>query len=338
LGYNDLRVVHDWSSREYKCKHCGKDVKELGRGVFKHVHPQDDEKCHGRKMRKLLESKPKPMEVDKKEPRRKGEKIQPIFKKRVWERMGAERIAHEKLKNTKTLVGAANKAAEGHMDTKKSSREALVAKIAEIAENKRANAFKRLREVANGPDIKKAGDAMGELANNIRIVADSFSNLHDHLDFAAPAAPARPTASMRSRYGAEFRRVADKNPELVAEALIELYRSLDKLCAGVENLASNLGIELPDEEEEGFIEEAGPGGEALAEEGEALESPEMEQHEEESGFEGTEMDERQDQALATAKEATGGAWVTDRDESAEPKPVEKAEIPRSQGEAAIRQK
>jgi hypothetical protein len=34
----------------------------------------------------------------------------------------------------------------------------------------------------------------------------------------------------------------------------------------------------------------------------------------------------------------GGGFVTDRDPQAEPKPVEKAEIPVSQGEAAIRQR
>ena len=37
------------------------------------------------------------------------------------------------------------------------------------------------------------------------------------------------------------------------------------------------------------------------------------------------------------KEACGsGGFVTDRDQSAEPKPVEKAEIPVSKGEAAIK--
>ena len=243
--------------------------------------------------------------------------------------------------NTKPLVGAA-KAAEDKNMAQKSSRELLREKIAAIAKAKQARQFGRLRDVA-AKEPKKAGDAFGELASQMRTISDSFSHLRANLDFAPMPKSAGPKARMaaQAKYAAEFRRLADASPEVLADALIELYRSLDEICAGVENLASNLGIELPSGEEEDFeIVEGGgmpEGSESLEETGEELESPEQQELEDEHGFEGTEEDKQQDEFLAKTKEATGGAgFVTDRDQSAEPKPVEKAEIPRSQGEAAIK--
>jgi hypothetical protein len=127
------------------------------------------------------------------------------------------------------------------------------------------------------------------------------------------------------------------------------------------------GIEGPEEfgNEAPESPEVPAAHEGLEEQGEELESPKEEAAEEAAGTEGTEADEEQDEELAKeanasggagfvtdrdeegkpeppekvrSKEATGGAgFVTDRDQSAEPKSVEQAEIPVSQGEAAIKQ-
>ena len=107
----------------------------------------------------------------------------------------------------------------------------------------------------------------------------------------------------------EFRRIAEANPEQLADSVIELYRSLDEIVSGVENFAANLGVELPGPEEEmldanlggegdeglhGEMPEGGPElPEGLAEnpleaEGERLESPAEQEREEAEGTEGTE--------------------------------------------------
>ena len=70
-----------------------------------------------------------------------------------------------------------------------------------------------------------------------------------------------------------------------------------------------------------------------------MESPAEEKQELAEGFEGTPEDKKEDEELGMGKEVLGsgsGGFVTDRDQSAEPKPVEKAEIPVSKGEAAIK--
>ena len=240
-----------------------------------------------------------------------------------------------KSRNTKPIVEAAQAAEETTM-AKKSARELLREKVAAHAAEKKALKFGRLREVAL-KESKKAGEAISELAHSMRVVAESFSHLAANLDLTPPPSAASPAAKAAAlkKYAAEFRRLAEQNPEMLSDAVIELYHSLDEICAGVENLASNLGIELPTEEAEVEFTEGEGVPEGLEVEGEELETPEQESLEQESGFEGTEADEVQDEALAKAATGAGG-FVTDRDQNAEPKPVEKAEIPRSDGEAKIK--
>jgi hypothetical protein len=240
-----------------------------------------------------------------------------------------------------------------------------------------------MREVA-AKYPSKAGDALGELAYFTSVVASAFSNLREQLDLAEPPRAASPQARIaaRKKFAATFRRVAEANPDQIASAVIELYRNVDEIVAGIENFAANMGIELPEDFEEGG--EGMPGMEGMEQVGESLESPKEQAHEQAEGTEGSEADKKEDVEIAekheehegeeTPKEeseehkeaadtgssgfvtdrdaegkpkppekakpsrvATGGAgFVTNRDQSAEPKPVEQAEIPESQGEAAIK--
>jgi len=232
--------------------------------------------------------------------------------------------------NTKPIVGAA-KAAEDNM-AKKSSREALREKVAEMAKERRAREYGRMREVA-AKEPKKVADAIGELSQSLQVMGSSLSYLRENLDLAVPrSASLRERIASRKKYAAEFRRLAEEDPEKIAGAIVELYRSLDEIAAGVENLASNLGVELPEPGEDEGLPEEGAGTE-----GGAAEEPEYQKKEGEDGHEGTAGDDGNEIKEIIGKEATGSAgFVTDRDQKAEPKGVEKAEILQSQGEAAIK--
>ncbi len=237
--------------------------------------------------------------------------------------------------NIKTNIGAAKSAAEAKMA--KTSRELLREKISAMTTQRRKREYARMREVA-AKNPQEFGAALTELVASLNVMAESMDSFQDNLNLGAVPTAAAPTvvAAAQKKYGTGFRQYAEHNPEVVADALNELYNSLDEIAAGVENLATHLGVELtgPGEEMEGM--------EGLEAEGEALETPMEQAHEEAEGIEGTEGDIEQDIALAEGKEAgkkeaTGsGGFVTDRDPQAKPKAVEKAKVPESQGEAAIK--
>ncbi len=249
-----------------------------------------------------------------------------------------------KSQNTETLVG------EGHMaNEKKSSREALREKLAALAESKKASQFGRLREVAKVAPAK-VGEALGELARSASILSSSLATLKENLDLneAPRAASLKARVAARKKYAVEFRRIAEANPEQLADSVIELYRSIDEIVTGLENFAANMGIELPGPEEEGLPGDilSGDGDEGLHGEmpigggediapnpleakGERLETPAEEQTEIEEGTEGTEEDQQQDEELAKeAADAGSAGFVTDRDSESKPKTPEKAEVPR----------
>ena len=232
----------------------------------------------------------------------------------------------------------------------KTSREALREKIAAIAEDRKAQEYGPLREVA-AREPEKVGEALGELAHAASAWGASAAALRENLDLvSAPhAASLRARTAARRKYAAEFRRIAEVAPEQVEDAVVELYHSIDEIAAGLENLASHLGIDLAEagEEELPPAEGAGDGDEGLH--GEmpvgGTEPAEEDDLAKEAGGEGAFTTDRDEEGKPKPpsrmenRTATGsGAFVTDRDQGAEPKPVEKAEIPVSQGEAAIKQK
>ena len=254
-------------------------------------------------------------------------------------------------KTTKPIVG------EGHMaNEKKSAREALREKLAVLVESKKASQYGRLREVAKKAP-GKVGEALGELAHSAGIMATSFAALKENLDLNEPprAASLRARVAARKKYAVEFRRIAEASPEQLADSVIELYRSLDEIVSGIENFATNLGIELPGPEEEMLDANLGGGDgdeglhgempigrpEGLPEEpadnpleakGERLESDAEQATEEAEGAEGTEADLRQDEELAKA--AAGEGFTDDRDEDAKPKAPDKVKNQVSEGKKA----
>jgi hypothetical protein len=229
---------------------------------------------------------------------------------------------------------------------KKSSREALREKLAALAESKKASQYGRLREVAK-KQAGKVGEALGELARSAGILSSSFANLKEQLDLneAPRAASLKARVTARQKFAMEFRRIAEANPAQLADAVIELYRSVDEIVNGIENFATNMGIELPGPEEEMLgegLEGGAPEGapempEGLAEnpleaKGEELESPAEQEKEEQEGTEGTEEDKKQDENFA--KKAAGEGFTDDRDQEAKPKAPDKVENRVSEGKQA----
>ena len=178
------------------------------------------------------------------------------------------------------------------------------------------NKWARLRQVA-ADEPKEAGGAIAELAEALGVMADSLQALRTNLDLTEAPKTASPKARILAarRYASRFRQIANESPEVMADALSEVYHALDDVAGAVENLAENLGIDLnlsPVEEEfddeAGHIPEEPVIDEEEFEEGEEeLKSPDAEPAEEE-------LDEE------INKEAAGGIeFVTDRDETGKPK-------------------
>ena len=201
-------------------------------------------------------------------------------------------------KATETLIR------EGNME-KKSSRELLREKIAAMTEAKKARIFGRLRQVAEN-EPKKAGDSLGELAHSLGVMATSMSNFRENLDLSdvPKTASLRARMAAKKKYASEFRRIAMESPEQLADALVEFYNSLDEVASGVENLASNLGIDLG--AGAGGVKDVGDGDEGLhgempmggpEDQGGTMESPAEEKQELAEGFEGTPEDKKEDEEL-----------------------------------------
>lgn len=217
----------------------------------------------------------------------------------------------------------------------------------------------RLRHVAT-EDAKEVDSAVAEVAGALGVMADALSNLREHLDLIE--APKTATLKVRlaaaRKYAATFRRIADEAPEIVADAISEVYHSLDDVAGAIETLAENMGISLElTPAEEAFAEE---GKEELAE-GETLEDepkPEVDEEkfedaeEELESEDGDKAEEKLDDAEGEVeKEASApaapartpvigsekkadAAFITNRDKDAKPEPVEKAEIPEAEVKAA----
>jgi hypothetical protein len=116
----------------------------------------------------------------------------------------------------------------------------------------------RLRVVA-AEDAKEVDSAVAEVADALGVMADALSNLREHLDLieAPKSASLKVRIATARKYATAFRRIAEEAPEIVADAISEVYHSLDDVAGAIENLAENMGIEL----------ELTPAEEAFGEEG-----------------------------------------------------------------------
>jgi hypothetical protein len=208
------------------------------------------------------------------------------------------------------------------------AREALREKIAARKATQKAASSKwaRLRQVA-AEEAKDVDSALVEVADALGTMADAMSNLREHLDLieAPKTASLKVRIAAAHKYASTFKRLAEESPEIVADALSEVYHSLDDVAGAVENLAEHMGVELNlSPAEEAFGEE---GKEEIAEGGDEHEEPKVDEAKfEEAEKEITpeaeaEVDEAEKEVEGEVeKEAAGADWfTTDRDEEAKPK-------------------
>lgn len=165
----------------------------------------------------------------------------------------------------------------------------------------------------------------GEIEKDLTLLADAcaaqaeaFDALRENLDLirAPKEASIKVRVAAAKQYAAEFRRIAEESPEQLADAVREAYHSLDEQAGALETLAEHLDIELG----------ATPAEEAFAEEGKA-EIAEADEQGVPVGDVPEPFEESPD------KEAGSEGFVTDRDESGQPKPLSK-DVPRVAGDGA----
>lgn len=108
-----------------------------------------------------------------------------------------------------------------------------------------ASKFARLRLVATKYP-KHFSQAITVLANAFHEVGEGLHAMNDNLGLSAPpkTASLAVKAEAAKKFAANFRRIAEENPEEMAVALNEIYTSINELADGVEGLADNAGIEL----------------------------------------------------------------------------------------------
>jgi len=218
-------------------------------------------------------------------------------------------------------------------EVKKSNREAVrkaiaARKVARKAE--KAASYEKMRATAKAPQAFAA--IIAELVAKTARQADSFEALQHNLGLTriAKDAPAKARVAA-ARQAQKFVRIAEEQPDVLADALREAYKGLDEEAAAIELAAEALGIELgASPAEKAFTDEGKHElelGEDKGEEVAESETPNFEAEEETEAQEDVEED----------KAASSGSdgFVTDRDSSGSPKAPTKAVIPQSQGASEV---
>jgi hypothetical protein len=189
------------------------------------------------------------------------------------------------------------------------------------------SSWARLRQVA-AEEPKEADAAIAELAEALGTMADSLNNLRTNLDLveAPKTASIKVRVQAARKYAAKFRQIAEEAPEVMADALSEVYHSLDEVAGAVETLAENMGIELSLTPAEAAFGEEGKeelGGEWGPEEPESgaepkvVDEPKFEEAEKElESPKAAPAEEKLDEEIG--KEAGSIEFVTDRDEQGDP--------------------
>jgi len=235
------------------------------------------------------------------------------------------------------------------MANREEIRKKIMARKAEKAAAEKAK-FARMRQVADG-DPGSVEKDLTQLADACAAQAEAFDNLRENLDLIQPPKEAalKVRVAAARNYAKAFRQVAEEHPDQLASALSEAYHSLDEQAGALENLADHLGIDLgatPAEEafaEEGKqeLDEADESGMPV---GDVGEPPFGDAEEKEAGSEGfvTDRDEsgqpRSMEKVDVPRVAAGGGsegFVTDRDKDAKPSSMKKVEIPQSPGSSEV---
>src|SRR5271157_204502 len=173
--------------------------------------------------------------------------------------------------------------------------------------------YAKMKHVADN-DPGSIEKDLTNLADACAAQAEAFDALRENLDLiqAPKGASLKIRVAAARQYAKEFKRIAEEAPQELASAVSEAYHSLDGQAGALEQLADHLGIDLG----------ATPTEEAFAEEG----IQEMEEADEQ----GVPMGDVGEPPVGGEEEKEAGSegWVTDRDKSGQPKPLDKAEVPR----------
>jgi len=191
-------------------------------------------------------------------------------------------------------------------------RKKIMARKADKVAAQRAK-YAQMRQVADD-DPGSVEKDLTQLADACAAQAEAFDNLRENLDLIQPPKEASlkiRVAAARS-YAKKFRLIAEEHPEQLADAISQAYHSLDEQAGALENLADHLGITI----------DATPVEEAFAEEGR--------QELDEADESGVPVGDAGEPPFADAdeKEAGSEGFVTDRDESGQPRAMDKIDVPR----------
>jgi hypothetical protein len=109
--------------------------------------------------------------------------------------------------------------------------------------------FAKLRRLAT-EEPAEVESALGELAEALGGMSEALTNLKDNLDLGGTdSVDIEVAKAAKNKYAKNFRRLVAEAPEELANAVNELWHSLDAIAVGTEALADNLGIELSEEPE-----------------------------------------------------------------------------------------
>jgi hypothetical protein len=234
----------------------------------------------------------------------------------------------------------ANKVKKANRET---VRKAIVARREARKQEKAAN-YAKMRECAKSP--AKFAKALDELVAKTARQAYSMDALRENLGLVkfAKEVPAKVRIAAAKNYGKKFVRIAEEQPDILADALQQAYKGLDEQAAAMEIAAEALGIDLgASPAEKAFTDEGKHElelGEDKGEEKATEEGPDFGAEEETEAEEGADKFVSDSEAEAEPlpeedKEASGSdAFSTDRDEGGSPKAPQKTQSPQAQGEAA----
>jgi hypothetical protein len=219
---------------------------------------------------------------------------------------------------------------------KKVAREELRKKLAARKAERAVEAsskYARMRQVA-AEESKEVDAALSELAEALGGMADAMMMLKENLGLIQAPKTAALSVRMTAarKYAAPFKELAEKSPDVIADALNEVYQALDEVGAGIETLADNMGVELVPAEEE---MEAEPSGIKTDEAFKDFKENQTNEEPEEKDATSDEPEEAPEHGDEEPKEAAGAdMFITDRGNDGKPEAPTHMEIPQAQGKAA----
>ena len=222
-------------------------------------------------------------------------------------------------------------------NVKKANREAVRKAIIarrEARKQEKTARYAKMRETAKAP--AKFAKVLDDLVAKTARQAYSMEALRENLGLVrvAKEAPTKVRIAAAKNYGKGFIRVAEEQPDVLADALKEAYKGLDEQAAAMEIAAEALGIDLgATPAEKAFTDEGKHElelGEDKGEEKAVEEGPDFEAKEEtEAEAEAVPAEEPEEKEAASGSDA----FSTDRDNNGAPRAPQKAKAPEAQGAA-----